>query len=68
MGYYGVLVFYLLTLYKQLIILHYGLGLVKSENIYESDLFSKIIIQTFTKSTQSYNFYFFLWHISSYNY
>jgi len=46
------------TLFKQLIILHYSIGLVKSESTYEPDLFSKIIIQTITKSIQSHDFIF----------
>jgi len=47
-----------LTLYKQLIILHYNIDFVKSESTYEPNLFFKIIIQTLTTSAQSYGFIF----------
>jgi hypothetical protein len=53
-----VLTFYPLTLCKHLIILYFSIGLVKSESTYEPDLFSKIFIQTLTKSTQSHDFIF----------
>ena len=47
------------TIYKQLIILYYNIGLVKSEDTYKHDFFSKIIIKTFTKPMQSHGFILF---------
>jgi hypothetical protein len=59
MGFNRVLMFCPLTIYKQLIILHYNIGFVKSEDINKHGFFSKIIIQIFTKPMQSYGFILF---------
>jgi hypothetical protein len=55
--------FYPLTIYKQLIILHYNIGFVKSEDINKHDFFSKIIIKIFTNLCKVMVLFYFMAHL-----